>query len=47
MASISAWPTAAAGLEESEWQDDAVAVRVQVRDPDGYRVELYTMVGGA
>jgi catechol 2,3-dioxygenase-like lactoylglutathione lyase family enzyme len=37
---------AAAGLEETEWQDDAVAVRVQVRDPDGYRVELYTMVGG-
>lgn len=30
----------AAALEESEWQDDAI-VRVQVLDPDGYRVELY------
>jgi catechol 2,3-dioxygenase-like lactoylglutathione lyase family enzyme len=30
-----------AGLVETEWQDDAVVVRVQVSDPDGYRVELY------
>jgi len=31
----------AAGVEESEWQDDGRFVRVQVFDPDGYRVELY------
>jgi catechol 2,3-dioxygenase-like lactoylglutathione lyase family enzyme len=37
---------AVAGLEETEWQDDAVAVRVQVRDPDGYRVEVFAMGGG-
>jgi catechol 2,3-dioxygenase-like lactoylglutathione lyase family enzyme len=30
-----------AGLVETEWQDDDVVVRVQVADPDGYRVELY------
>ena len=30
----------AAGVEETEWQDDFV-VRVQVRDPDGYRVEFF------
>lgn len=30
----------AAGLEETEWQE-AGPVRVQVRDPDGYRVEIY------
>ncbi len=30
-----------AGLVETEWQDDSVVVRVQVADPDGYRVELY------
>jgi catechol 2,3-dioxygenase-like lactoylglutathione lyase family enzyme len=33
----------AAGVPETEWQDDGVAVRVQVTDPDGYRVELYTL----
>ena len=27
----------AAGVEEVEWQDDDVTVRVQVLDPDGYR----------
>jgi hypothetical protein len=32
---------AAAGVEEAEWQDDGWIVRVQVLDPDGYRVELY------
>jgi len=32
---------AAAGVEEAEWQDDGWIVRVQVFDPDGYRVELY------
>lgn len=32
----------AAGVEESEWQDDGRFVRVQVLDPDGYRVEVYT-----
>ncbi len=31
----------AAGLEETEWQDDGKFVRVQVADPDGYRVEVY------
>ena len=31
----------AAGVEETEWQDDDIVVRVQVADPDGYRVELY------
>jgi len=31
---------AAAGVEESEWQDDGMT-RVQVFDPDGYRVELF------
>jgi ribosomal protein S18 acetylase RimI-like enzyme/predicted enzyme related to lactoylglutathione lyase len=30
-----------AGVSETEWQDDAGFVRVQVEDPDGYRVELY------
>jgi catechol 2,3-dioxygenase-like lactoylglutathione lyase family enzyme len=30
-----------AGVPETEWQDDGVLVRVQVADPDGYRVELY------
>jgi catechol 2,3-dioxygenase-like lactoylglutathione lyase family enzyme len=30
-----------AGVEESEWQDDGTFVRVQVFDPDGYRVEVY------
>lgn len=31
----------AAGVQELEWQDDGSFVRVQVADPDGYRVELY------
>jgi catechol 2,3-dioxygenase-like lactoylglutathione lyase family enzyme len=30
-----------AGVPETEWQDDGRFVRVQVADPDGYRVELY------
>jgi catechol 2,3-dioxygenase-like lactoylglutathione lyase family enzyme len=30
-----------AGLVETEWQDDPGMVRVQVADPDGYRVEVY------
>jgi catechol 2,3-dioxygenase-like lactoylglutathione lyase family enzyme len=29
------------GVEETEWQDDGGMVRVQVADPDGYRVELF------
>ncbi len=29
------------GVPETEWQDDGAFVRVQVTDPDGYRVELY------
>jgi catechol 2,3-dioxygenase-like lactoylglutathione lyase family enzyme len=29
------------GVEETEWQDDGRFVRVQVADPDGYRVDLY------
>jgi catechol 2,3-dioxygenase-like lactoylglutathione lyase family enzyme len=31
-----------AGIVESEWQDDGNFVRVQVFDPDGYQVELYS-----
>lgn len=31
----------AAGVPETEWQDDGGFVRVQVSDPDGYRVELF------
>jgi catechol 2,3-dioxygenase-like lactoylglutathione lyase family enzyme len=30
-----------AGVEETEWQDDGRFVRVQVVDPDGYRVDVY------
>jgi len=30
-----------AGVRETEWQDDHGFVRVQVADPDGYRVELF------
>jgi catechol 2,3-dioxygenase-like lactoylglutathione lyase family enzyme len=30
-----------AGVPETEWQDDEGFVRVQVADPDGYRVELF------
>lgn len=30
-----------AGVAETEWQDDANFTRVQVTDPDGYRVELF------
>jgi len=33
----------AAGIAETEWQDDGTFVRVQVADPDGYRAELYAM----
>jgi catechol 2,3-dioxygenase-like lactoylglutathione lyase family enzyme len=36
----------AAGVEETEWQDDGRFVRVQVADPDGYRVELYAFWAG-
>jgi catechol 2,3-dioxygenase-like lactoylglutathione lyase family enzyme len=32
-----------AGVPEAEWQDDGRFVRVQVTDPDGYRVELYSL----
>ncbi len=32
---------AEAGVAETEWQDDGNFVRVQVADPDGYRVELF------
>ena len=31
----------AAGVTEIEWQDDGRFTRVQVLDPDGYRVEVY------
>lgn len=31
----------AARVPETEWQDDGGFVRVQVADPDGYRVELF------
>jgi catechol 2,3-dioxygenase-like lactoylglutathione lyase family enzyme len=30
-----------AGVPEAEWQDDGRFVRIQVFDPDGYRVEFY------
>ena len=30
-----------AGVDETEWQDDGRFVRIQVADPDGYRVELF------
>ncbi len=30
-----------AGVTETEWQDDGNFARVQVTDPDGYRVELF------
>ncbi len=33
----------AAGVRETEWQDDAGFVRVQVVDPDGYRVDLFAI----
>jgi catechol 2,3-dioxygenase-like lactoylglutathione lyase family enzyme len=33
----------AAGVPETEWQDDQIVVRDQVADPDGYRVEIYCM----
>jgi catechol 2,3-dioxygenase-like lactoylglutathione lyase family enzyme len=36
----------AAGVPETEWQDDSGFVRVQVADPDGYRVEVFA-VGSA
>ena len=29
------------GVPETEWQDDHGFVRCQVRDPDGYLVEIY------
>jgi catechol 2,3-dioxygenase-like lactoylglutathione lyase family enzyme len=29
------------GVPELEWQDDDTAMRVQVADPDGYRVEFF------
>lgn len=35
-----------AGVTETEWQDDHGFVRVQVEDPDGYRVELFAVAGG-
>ena len=31
----------AADVPETEWQDDGGFVRVQVEDPDGYRVDLF------
>ena len=30
------------GVTETEWQDDGRFVRIQVLDPDGYRVEVYS-----
>jgi catechol 2,3-dioxygenase-like lactoylglutathione lyase family enzyme len=35
-----------AGVPETEWQDDRGFVRVQVTDPDGYRVELFASPSG-
>jgi catechol 2,3-dioxygenase-like lactoylglutathione lyase family enzyme len=37
----------AAGVTETEWQDDPDFVRVQVLDPDGYRVELFAIGAAA
>jgi catechol 2,3-dioxygenase-like lactoylglutathione lyase family enzyme len=37
----------AAGIPETEWQDSHGFVRVQVADPDGYRVELFAYPGRA
>jgi catechol 2,3-dioxygenase-like lactoylglutathione lyase family enzyme len=31
----------AAGVPETEWQDQGGLARVQVADPDGYRVEFF------
>lgn len=31
----------AAAVPETEWQDDGSFVRVQIADPDGYRIDLY------
>jgi catechol 2,3-dioxygenase-like lactoylglutathione lyase family enzyme len=36
----------AAGVTETEWQDDHGFVRVQVLDPDGYRVDLFAYGAG-
>jgi catechol 2,3-dioxygenase-like lactoylglutathione lyase family enzyme len=36
----------AADVPETEWQDAGGMVRVQVADPDGYRVELFAYRGG-
>ena len=33
---------AEAGIEEAEWQTEGT-VRVQIFDPDGYRVDVYAM----
>jgi catechol 2,3-dioxygenase-like lactoylglutathione lyase family enzyme len=33
----------AAGVPETEWQEDGSFVRVQVADPDGYRVDLFAL----
>ena len=30
-----------AGVPEAEWQDGGGMVRVQVLDPDGYRIDVY------
>jgi catechol 2,3-dioxygenase-like lactoylglutathione lyase family enzyme len=32
----------AAGAPETEWQEDGNFVRVQVADPDGYRVDVFS-----
>ena len=37
----------AAGVPETEWQDDHGFVRVQVADPDGYRVEVFAVAAEA
>ena len=31
------------GIAETEWQDEPGLSRVQVADPDGYRIDLYTL----
>jgi catechol 2,3-dioxygenase-like lactoylglutathione lyase family enzyme len=36
-----------AEVEETEWQDEGWMTRVQVADPDGYRVELFAFAPAA
>ena len=35
----------ASGVPEVEWQDEGGLTRVQVLDPDGYRVDVFALEG--